>query len=59
MIKIRYDQTLKTSASGKMINSIVSECNENMPLFQCVSPYEVIRYTFLGNCPPNPPLSQH
>ena len=43
MIKMRYDQTLKTSASGKIINSIVSECNENMPLFQCVNPYEVIR----------------
>ena len=42
MIEIRYDQTLKTSASGKIINSIVSEWNENMPLFQCVSSYEVI-----------------
>ena len=43
MIKMLYDQTLKTSASGKITNSIVSECDENMPLFQCVSPYEVIR----------------
>ena len=31
MIEIRYDQTLKTSASGKIINSIVSEWNESMP----------------------------
>ena len=43
MIEIRYDQTLKTSAGDKIINSIVSEWNETMPLFQCVSPYEVIR----------------
>ena len=43
MIAIRYDQTLKTSASGKIINSIVSEWNESMPLFQYISPYEVIR----------------
>ena len=42
MIEIWYDQTLKTSASGRIINSIVSEWNE-MPLFQCVNPYEVIR----------------
>ena len=43
MIEIWYDQTLKTSASGRIINSIVSEWNENMPLFQGVNPYEVIR----------------
>ena len=43
MIETRYDQTLKTSANGIIINFIVSEWNEDMPLFQCVSPYEVIR----------------
>ena len=43
MIETRYDETLKPSASDMIINSIVSEWNESMPLFQCVSPYEVIR----------------
>ena len=62
MIEIRYDDTLKSSASGKIINSILLEWNENTPLFQCIGPYEVVRvfsmYMFLGNCPPTPPLNQ-